>query len=232
LSNVGGIEIAACRRSFPGCPAFLVSSSASPPLPSSPLQPGARVSGPGNFVGTLERIDDAHAEIRHRGALIVVPRSLLRVEGSKIVVPFDPSAAESRGASVVPVIAETLDVERERVTTGRVRVTKRVDQHEQVIDEPLLREEVEVERRRVDRVVDTAPPVRQEGDTTIVPLVEEVLVVEKRLMLREEIHLRRVRSEAHAPQTFVLKREHAVVERIDANPPDSTAQSPGKPAIR
>ena len=36
-------------------------------------------------------------------------------------------------------------------------------------------------------------PVREEHDTTIISVVEEVLVVEKRWMLREEIHIRKQR---------------------------------------
>lgn len=36
-----------------------------------------------------------------------------------------------------------------------------------------------------------APEIRTEGDVTIVPVLEEVLVVEKRLVLKEELHIRR-----------------------------------------
>ena len=44
--------------------------------------------------------------------------------------------------------------------------------------------------------------------------VEEVLVVEKRLMLREEIHIRTQRIETHQPQRITLRSEDVQVERV------------------
>jgi stress response protein YsnF len=52
----------------------------------------------------------------------------------------------------------------------------------------------------------------------IVPILEEVLVVEKRLMVKEEIHITKQRVEKHAPQRVTLRREEAVIERMQ-NPP-------------
>jgi stress response protein YsnF len=51
---------------------------------------------------------------------------------------------------------------------------------------------VEIGRVPVGRPVDTMPPVRQEGDTTIVPVVEEIIVVGRRLILKEEVRIRRL----------------------------------------
>jgi hypothetical protein len=41
----------------------------------------------------------------------------------------------------------------------------------------------------IDRGVDVAPEVRVEGNVTIIPVLEEVLVVEKRLVLKEKLHI-------------------------------------------
>ncbi|MGI8743084.1 MAG: DUF2382 domain-containing protein [Bryobacteraceae bacterium] len=60
--------------------------------------------------------------------------------------------------------------------------------------EPLFREDCDVERVPVKRMLDQPVEIRQEGDTLIIPLMEEVLVVEKRLMLREELHIKRRRE--------------------------------------
>jgi len=57
------------------------------------------------------------------------------------------------------------------------------------------------------------PPVRHEGNTMIIPLLEEVLVVEKRLMLREELRVTRTQTEFHAPQQVTLRREEITVDR-------------------
>jgi stress response protein YsnF len=74
---------------------------------------------------------------------------------------------------------------------------------------------VDVQRVRVDRPIDHVPPVRVEGDTTIVPVVEEVLVVEKRLILREEVRLTARRSEHHNPKVEKLRSEEVIVERVE-----------------
>jgi stress response protein YsnF len=62
--------------------------------------------------------------------------------------------------------------------------------------------------------VETAPQVRREGNTLIIPLLEEVLVVEKRLILKEELHLTVEQTEGHKPQTVRLRREEATVEHL------------------
>ena len=60
-------------------------------------------------------------------------------------------------------------------------------------------------------------PVRQEGDTTIVTLHEEVVVVETRLRATEEVHLiRRQALMRSARKRVTLRREEAVIERLDA----------------
>ena len=122
---------------------------------------------------------------------------------------------------VVPVLAEELEVHTRVVETGKVRLTKVVHEREVQVDEPLWREEVEVTRVPIQRVVDGPVPMREEHGTTILSVVEEVLVVEKRWMLREEIHIRTQRIETHQPQRMTLRREDVQVERV-AHTDDNT----------
>jgi uncharacterized protein (TIGR02271 family) len=72
-----------------------------------------------------------------------------------------------------------------------------------------------VEVRRVPRnqPLSSLPSVRIEGNVTVIPVVEEVVVVEKRLMLVEEIHVRRkmVTDTQHVP--IHLRSEHAEIEQ-------------------
>jgi uncharacterized protein (TIGR02271 family) len=118
---------------------------------------------------------------------------------------------------VVPVLEEQLQVHKREVVTGKVRVTKVVQEREEVVDEPLLSEDVEVKRVPIDRWVDNPVSIRQEGDTLIIPLLEEVLVVEKRLRVKEEIHVTRRRSESHRPERVVLRSEEATVDRLEVS---------------
>jgi uncharacterized protein (TIGR02271 family) len=127
---------------------------------------------------------------------------------------------------VVPVLAEVLDVQTRRVETGRVRLHKTVHTREVLVDEPLLREEVVIERVPVNRVVEGPIPVRYEGDTMIVSVLEEVLVVETRLLLTEELRITTRRTERHAPERVTLRHEDVTVERVDLkhNAPHSQGQ--------
>ena len=116
--------------------------------------------------------------------------------------------------AVVPVLAEDLEVQKRSVETGKVRMTKVVHEREALVDEPLWREEVEVTHAPMQRVVEGPVPVREEHGTTILSVVEEVLVVERRWMLREEIHIRKQRLETHQPQQMTLRSEDVQVERV------------------
>jgi uncharacterized protein (TIGR02271 family) len=130
--------------------------------------------------------------------------------------PKSPPIAETH---VVPVIEETLEIQKRQVETGRVRFTKVVREREDLIDEPLLHDEVTLERRAVNCVVEHPPAMRQEGDTLIIPIVEEILVVEKRLILKEELHITTRQTETHAPQTVTLRHEEVTVKRLPPQDP-------------
>jgi uncharacterized protein (TIGR02271 family) len=124
--------------------------------------------------------------------------------------------SEAGKTTVVPIIEEELDVQKRVVETGKVRVTKVMHERETLVDELLFRDEIEVERVPIDRVVDGPVPVRYEDDIMIVPIMEEVLVVEKRLVLKEELHIHKRRVETHQPQQVTLYREEVRVERLES----------------
>jgi uncharacterized protein (TIGR02271 family) len=100
------------------------------------------------------------------------------------------------------------------VETGRVRIRKMVHEHEEIVDPPLWRDEVVIERVPINRVVEGPMSVRSEEDTLIIPVLEDVLVIEKRLLLKEEVRITKRRVETHTPQRVTLRREEAAVERI------------------
>jgi uncharacterized protein (TIGR02271 family) len=119
---------------------------------------------------------------------------------------------------VVPVVAEQLAVGTRTVDTGRgVRVHKTVVEQPVTIDERLARDEVEVRHVPVDRIValEEAPANRYEGDTLIVPVLEEVLVVERRVRIKEELHITRIRRHEQHLEEVTLKAEQVRVERFD-----------------
>jgi len=116
-------------------------------------------------------------------------------------------------SATLQLAAEALSVSKETAETGRVRVATRTREREALIDEDLARERVEIETVPIGSRIDAVPEIRQEGDTTIVPVVEEVLVVERRLVLKEEVHIRRVRTTERHKETVMLRYQEAVVTR-------------------
>jgi len=99
--------------------------------------------------------------------------------------------------AVGPVVAAALEIPKRVVETGKVRITKVVHECEALVDAPLLHDNVAITCVPMQRVVDGPVPVRENHGTTIIAVVEEGLVVEKRWMLREEIHIRAQRIETH-----------------------------------
>ncbi|MDQ1591439.1 MAG: hypothetical protein QOG71_2066 [Pyrinomonadaceae bacterium] len=146
--------------------------------------------------------------------------------GDETLVTSDRTREAER--IVMPVIAETLDVQKRKVQTGGVRVRKVVHEREEVVDEPLMREEVQVKRVPINRVVDAPVPVRHVGNTMIISLLEEVVVVEKRLMLKEELHITKGEIETYKPQRVTLRSEEAVVERVADEDIDETQLTRGR----
>lgn len=136
-----------------------------------------------------------------------------------------PAAEKAADDPTLPLAAEDISVNKETHELGRVRVATRTHQREALIDEDLARERVEIESVPVGRQIDAVPDVRQQGDITIVPVVEEVLFVERRLMLKEEIYIRRVRTTEHHQEKVMLRHQEAVVSRSQHEPGEPAAPS-------
>jgi len=150
-----------------------------------------------------------------------------RGDGSQISLPFTdltwkgagtwmlPDAVRDARGLVIPVVEERLEVARERVETGRVRISKSVEAREVVVDDPLKRETVRVEHVPINQVVTgEVPQVREEGDVTVIPILEERVVTRTELVLVEEVRIHRDHSEYHDPQRVTLRKEVVAVERF------------------
>lgn len=114
---------------------------------------------------------------------------------------------------MIPLAREELDVQKRTVERGRIRVRKTVRSREEVVEQPLQHDEVTVERVAVNREIDTAPQPRYERDALVIPVVEEVLVTRKQLVLKEEIYIRRRGIETMHQERATLRSEEIEVER-------------------
>ena len=115
------------------------------------------------------------------------------------------------------VVDEFSTVRKQDVVTGKVRVSTKTELVDEMVSAMLDRQDVEVTRVPRGIEITEAPPIRTEGDTTIVPVVEEILVVEKRLVLKEELHLRRSVSSEHVELPITLRKQRAVIERSETD---------------
>lgn len=133
----------------------------------------------------------------------------------------DSAVFVERQTVTLPLITESLQVETLHVDRGGYRISKRVEARDVLVDELLRHETVDIERRPLNRVLEDGlvPEVRYEGDTMIVPVVKEIVVTEKRLVLFEEIRITRTSSMQRNSQTVALREEHVVIERLGAEKP-------------
>lgn len=119
---------------------------------------------------------------------------------------------------MVPLVEEALRLGKRVVETGRVRISVATETEERLVRETLHGQRAEVERVTLDRELEPGEAVplarREEDGTLVLPVLEEVLVIERRLVLREEIRMRTVATEETYETTVPLRRQRAAVERL------------------
>jgi stress response protein YsnF len=136
----------------------------------------------------------------------------------------DPVASQPE---VLRLHEETAQISKVSRVSGEVSVSTRTLTRDELVSQDLAHTNVEITTVPIGRPVDAIPAVREEGDVTIFPVMEEVLVIERRLMLKEEVHIRKVRTTERHQETVTLRYQEAVVSRKSKTPPDADA---GKPA--
>lgn len=114
---------------------------------------------------------------------------------------------------VIPVVEEHAHIEARARPVGKVRVSTKITEHVERVEADLAREDVRVVRVSINRPVDSMPGIREEEGAVVFPVVEERLVVEKRLFLVEEIRLVRNRRTEHVEQDVTVRSSEAVIER-------------------
>jgi uncharacterized protein (TIGR02271 family) len=123
------------------------------------------------------------------------------------------SAPQPAESVVIPRLEEQLQIDKSQFLRGSVRVRVAPTEHQQTVSVPVTDVEAEVRRVAIGKIVESAPPVREEGNTVIVPVIEEVLVVEKRLLLREEVHIVRHPKTRIEEHQVTLRSERVEVSR-------------------
>ena len=130
------------------------------------------------------------------------------------------AAMKPTEAEVIPVLREELAVGTRTIETGRVVVRKTVTNDPQKVEVPLLHDEIDVERVAIDRVVEELPEQRYEGDVLVIPVLEEVVVVKKQWVLKEELRVTKRAVRGVHEEIVDLRTEHVDVERTGTHKED------------
>ena len=115
----------------------------------------------------------------------------------------------------IPLIEERVRIDKIAREGGTVQVHVRPTEETVKINEQVTRETVTARRVPVDRVVETVPEIREDGDTTIIPVTEQRVRIVLETVLVEEIHLVRERTTKTVEQEVTLRRTEATVDRSD-----------------
>lgn len=157
------------------------------------------------------------------GARIWVPKDLLeQKQDGRYYLPFNreqlqvgkPEGGDEEGF-IIPILAEDLDIQKRRATSG-VRIKKEVQEHQETVEDMGFVEHLSIEHIPINLAIDKPAEVRYEGETLIIPIMEERVVLEKRLVLKEEVRVTKT-HEPSAPQTVTLREEKARVERFSGS---------------
>ena len=149
---------------------------------------------------------------------VSVPIHLLQKKTEETyLLPLRFSDLEDSSNIVIPVIEEQPRFRKRKIETGSVRIKKTVHETPRILEETLSKEEISIERRPCEKIVDEPAQARQEGDTWILPVQEEILVVTKRILIREEIYVRKQTLQHKEKVTAQVRKEEVVIDRKKIN---------------
>jgi uncharacterized protein (TIGR02271 family) len=120
---------------------------------------------------------------------------------------------KNENAPSLNILQEEANIDKKIVESGKVYIHKKVQETNEEISVPVSHESVTIKKVTVNKYVDVAPSVRNEGNTTIIPVIKEVLVIEKKLLLVEEVHVIKEVIEKTEEHTIPLRKEEIEVER-------------------
>jgi uncharacterized protein (TIGR02271 family) len=141
-------------------------------------------------------------------------KSKLRGKRQTFTVALAASeAVEQSEATVIPVVHEHLQIGKRQVVKSKVKLHKTVEEHLETTTLSLQSESVDIVRVPKDEIVSAAAGSRREDDTLILPIYEEVLMVEKRLRLVEEIHITMKKTVRDEVQKVLLRQEKVRLEK-------------------
>ena len=155
------------------------------------------------------------------GRSVTVPTELLMAEEKDSPRLYDARTVVQQGSvtpETIALVSEHLEVGKRTVETAKVRLHRATETFTDTVNLDLMRVGWEVERIAVGQVVTERPEIREEGDVTVFPLVEERLVARREYFLMEEVRVRRVATTTEHSESVQLQRDTLTVERSELTP--------------
>jgi uncharacterized protein (TIGR02271 family) len=114
----------------------------------------------------------------------------------------------------LPVMEENLRLGVGKIEKGKLTAKKKITEEDLIVSGPVLQDELSIERIPLNQYIDEAPPsVRYEGETMVIPVIEEEVVVQTRLRLVEEVRITRRQRERIAEEPVTIRREEVIIQR-------------------
>jgi uncharacterized protein (TIGR02271 family) len=187
--------------------------------------PGAKVTDINGMVGICMRLTqhEREAEIEVGNARVLLPRGMIETDAEDFKVPLafaDLEESDSAASLVLPVTEEEIDVTKRFVDTGRgINVKPKVTTREELVELPLASDELVIERIPKGMLLedDREYGIREENGAIVIPVIEEVVVVEKRRRLVEEVRVVRRSVQRLHQETVTLKKHDVEIQRFDDN---------------
>ena len=123
---------------------------------------------------------------------------------------------------------ERAHVDMREIEVGRVRIETRTETNQHVVEAVLRQDDVQVERVKIGLIVDVVPEIREVDGVLIIPVIEEQLFVQTRLVLKEELRVTKIAAEQIVRRTVPLRSETASVTRV----PGPSSSSNAEPAAK
>lgn len=119
--------------------------------------------------------------------------------------------ASDEGAKLL-LRKEELGINKDRVQTGEVELSKEIIEEQKSVDVPVTREEVVIERRTLNNEQSNSPITDEE--TIRIPVSEERVIVDKHTVVTGEVsaHKNIIEDNKHIDAT--LKREEARINKF------------------
>ncbi|HEX2914842.1 MAG TPA: YsnF/AvaK domain-containing protein [Chloroflexia bacterium] len=111
-----------------------------------------------------------------------------------------------------PVAEERLNVTKRPVDLGEVRLHKSVEQVEETQKVPLTHDDLDIERIPMNQPLEKPVEPYYDGDWYVMPVMKEVVVVQKQLILTEEVRIRKRAITEEKEVREQVRRERIQVE--------------------